>query len=179
VERVVERGDPCAIRGDATLDPRCLAKAEGDSLGLLIGDSHARALYPVLRAVVQSHGQRLISLFSLGCAPLLSPAGTYSPSNAAYCARRNDTGLRSIAAAAGNRLDFAIIEASWLFYGLDRELNLADAVAAPVSAAKAGVADRRFSDRLAVTIQRQVIDMHVRRIILVGPVPLAPHDVPA
>jgi peptidoglycan/LPS O-acetylase OafA/YrhL len=176
VETSITQDDSCAIRNDPRLDSRCLAEAGGARFGLLLGDSHARALYRVLRAETEHHGQRLISLLTFGCPPLLSPAGNFSASDPVDCARRNDAGLRSIAAVAGDRLGFAVIEAAWLYYGSYRELVISGAM--PTGEFASAAVMSRFADRLAETIQR-LIDMHVRRIILVGPVPIAPRSVPA
>ncbi|WP_238365220.1 acyltransferase family protein [Mesobacterium pallidum] len=77
-----EDRDPCYILADdlgagESIAARVRACQPGPDSVLMIGDSHAGAMSKAMRAVLASHGRRLITLSNLGCYPV--PGVTQEP----------------------------------------------------------------------------------------------------
>ncbi|MEA2780538.1 MAG: hypothetical protein QOK29_2082 [Rhodospirillaceae bacterium] len=189
VQSEIDPNDPCVIRSMPQLDPRCVASAGAMKFGLLMGDSHALAIYSMLSARLKDENVQLVFLASLGCSPVVANSGAEHTNTAGGCGERNAAGLRSIELLLGNRLSFAIIAAKWASYvipppaGPDPVFDQAERILTypmrqfALEAGRSGRLDSRGND-LAPTMQR-LAGMGVQRVLLVGPVPPAPGDVPS
>jgi SGNH domain-containing protein len=185
----IDPGDRCVLGSVLQLDPRCLTSAGAMRFGLLIGDSHALALYSTLRERLRYRGVQLIFLFSPACPPVIADPGAERANSPVPCAERNAAGLRSIQMLLGHRLSFAILAAKWASYvvpppaATDATFGEAERVFAyPMRqfAVKSGGGNQLDwrGDKVLHGLRR-LADMQVRRILLIGPVPPAPVDVPS
>jgi peptidoglycan/LPS O-acetylase OafA/YrhL len=178
----IDPGDYCWIGARPVLDSRCLASPPGTRFGLLIGDSHALMMYRALRARASDQGARIIFLTAPVCPPLLPSTGADRDRTANGCIERNGAALQSIGKLLGNRLSFAIVSTNWLNYTRALMPNttrdaMPDAMQRTGKDSEKDDQIHAFADELPRTMQR-LGDMHVRRILLIGPVPTVPHDVP-
>src|SRR5262249_48650917 len=138
--------------------------------------SFAQASYPTLKARAAAMGAQMIPYWEYGCPPLI-PA-TAEQENW-RCFAENRSALDKVAGHARQRLSFAIITARWTgdielrargFYArqnsvLDRPINLTD---------------KHFSEfgaLLSHAISHLTV-LSARRILLIGPIPGTPKDMP-
>jgi hypothetical protein len=176
-------GDVCIVGANSMVHPSCVASSAGKRFGLLLGDSHAQAIDRIVRARAADRGARIVSLWSLGCPPLLPIVTPEMGLVADSCIARVDTGLRSIEESLGGRLSFAIVEASWVPYLTvirpgSPERILIGALRQSSQAAQSEDDYALFGKLLIRTMER-LVAMHVQRILLIGPVPTAPRSVPS
>ena len=91
----------CDLRFDRMAE-KCLAEAEGYSFGIIMGDSHAGAAFPVFSDLAKSQGKRLGLLTFPGCAPFLD-AARYGDGKSTVCGRLR-TAAQSILESQADRL---------------------------------------------------------------------------
>jgi hypothetical protein len=126
----------------------CAPSAGSGPLIVLWGDSHAAHLYPGLRTLAAAHGFRLAQYNASACPPVIGLDAEERP----FCKGINDEVIATIERL---RPDVVVMSARW--FGYRNVMGALDGLAATIDAVK----------------QRGV-----RRVILVGPVPLW-RDTPA
>lgn len=65
----VMAGDPCWIRDPDVISDACIDRVSGKKVAILVGDSHARMLYPALKPRVAQNNMELIVFWRSGCSP--------------------------------------------------------------------------------------------------------------
>ena len=73
----VMASDPCWMRDPDVLSKACIDTVAGKKVAVLIGDSHARMLYPALKSRADKSGMVLISLWRSGCSPFNIKSGEH------------------------------------------------------------------------------------------------------
>lgn len=109
----LDRTDECAFADHTSLNVRCRLSGEPTNI-LLVGDSHARESYPIVRQLTSASGVQLVSMTISGCAPLFSLDILYAgqPQGCTDIWSHNVALLSERHA----RLDAAIVQATWSIY---------------------------------------------------------------
>jgi peptidoglycan/LPS O-acetylase OafA/YrhL len=90
-------GDPCWMTDPEVVSTECLKEVGNKPVVLLIGDSHARMLYPALKLRIASEGMALISLWRSGCSPFdRRQAYTSTDIDTVKCAQYAERGIATL-----------------------------------------------------------------------------------
>jgi hypothetical protein len=92
----VMANDPCWMRDPDVLSKACIDIVAGKKVAVLIGDSHARMLYPALKSRAERSGMALISLWRSGCSPFNIKSGHAQVSDNVKCAEYTERGLATL-----------------------------------------------------------------------------------
>jgi peptidoglycan/LPS O-acetylase OafA/YrhL len=158
---------PLAKRADAAVTEQAtyfMPKADAPPTVALIGDSHAWAWEPLAGAIAHHQQTGLTAWTTIICPPALGYTmhvqADRFPEQANICSQQNEAAMRSI---SNGSYDTVVLAARWLplFQQMPNGLDSPYPTdAASIAAMKAGLA--RMVDAIAP---------HVRRIIIMGPVP--------
>lgn len=147
---------------------RCISASQGRPIGLIMGDSHARAAFSAFEKAVAADGGHLAALAMGGCPPFFNTIkSTKGTQRNNYCIKAQKLALAAMD-DGGLDVEFAILLAQWGFHNNDlTDLN------GNRPANRAAF----FIDRMRETMQ-MLRDRGVKRILVVGNVPLMPKSAP-
>lgn len=89
-------GDPCWMIDPDVLSRACIEKIANKRVVVLIGDSHARMLYPALKLRAAKSGLALISIWRSGCSPFSIKTGNTLDNDIAKCEEYTERGLATL-----------------------------------------------------------------------------------
>lgn len=88
--------DPCWMFDPDMLSQACIDTVGGRKVAVLIGDSHARMLYPALKSRATESGMALISLWRSGCSPFNIKSTDTRVNANAKCEEYTERGLATL-----------------------------------------------------------------------------------
>jgi hypothetical protein len=109
----VMRGDPCWMYDPDLLQAACKARLEGKRVVVLFGDSHARMLYPALRALIAGTDLELVSLWRSGCSPFDIRADREPAVEIPACEAYTERGLATLVGETGRPPVLAVVGGYW------------------------------------------------------------------
>jgi peptidoglycan/LPS O-acetylase OafA/YrhL len=92
----VMASDPCWMRDPDVLPKACIDTVAGKKVVVLLGDSHARMLYPALKSRAEKSGMALISLWRSNCSPFNIRSENTQVSQNLKCAEYTERGLATL-----------------------------------------------------------------------------------
>lgn len=164
----VTAGDECWMKSPDALSDRCIAKIGSGRAALLIGDSHARMLYPALRPRLATGGMELITLWHGGCGPFVDEGGSDPLGFDGLCENFFQRGLETLKAALKQPAKLAIVSGYWPLYYYGEPYSDFVGRDAGNSPQDEEERARHFSVALAGLI-RALDGIGVEHIVLVGP----------
>lgn len=160
----MEKKDPCFLRRDATFNVECTSLLSGKRALLLAGDSHSAMLYPYLFRLSTESDFRIITQYSNGCRPFLISGP------AERCKEYFDETNAAIQ-AEGISYEMAILTGAWNreIHGIGwRSTKTSSEVEQRLALLESGM------ERSISYLQKR----GVNRILLIGPVPEFPAEIP-
>lgn len=156
--------EKCDGRSPSIEDTKCaLGAMKTNSRNLLWGDSHALAWAPAIDQIAKAQGSKVELALHSACPPLIGVKNPISFN----CYRFNNSVLDYI---KSTKIDTVFLVASWLSYSIPKgQYSTFDEYGAYGNEVVFAPAINRTIDFLSD---------HVRRIILIGPTPGAPDDIP-
>jgi hypothetical protein len=148
----------CILRSSETAEP-CIDAADGRPTGVIIGDSHGSAAYPVLSDFAEKQGRFLANSAFNGCSPLFG-VGLVAKANSARCAPWHENAVELI---ADIRPQFAIFAAQWQFHVRDNAAMWEDE------------REPNQRDFFVASVRRAISTLKssgVKRVLIIAPVPL-------
>jgi len=147
----------------------CLARKPGARMGLLIGDSHAKAAFGTLYRAAERHGLLLTGSAGGGCAPFFDTKWFgRSAERIASCALQKEHSLANLQDRR-IKLSFAVLVGLWRAYVKD--------IGDPS-------ADRPAADQHAIFVEKLEETLNIlrkkgaERFIVIGQIPLYPNRPP-
>ncbi|THV13722.1 acyltransferase family protein [Rhizobium rhizophilum] len=157
---------PCAIREGGLADCR-----RGLPLkGLVIGDSHAAASYPVLRQLAHGFGHEALLSGTGSCPPIFDVEIRSNPTRNIECTATK----KAVREALSRKLfspEYALVAARWRIYADGKSRRLT-----PSSAAREGLSSRDLFVQQARKTLQELTSRGISRIIVLAPVPTMPKD---
>ena len=166
--------DACALTGANRLEADCLTRAAGGPIGLLIGNSHARMIYDVVRSNAQGSGTTLVSLVSPGCQPYYPVDAIRRADLSEACNARLADGIAAIGRDLPRPPDYAVVSARW---NTGMALERRAGSTSPGDFAEAGLSRpppdgvRKIMALGVGAMIARLEALGVERILLIGPVP--------
>lgn len=153
----------------------CLLGRRGPVTVALIGDSHAAALAPGLKALLQNRESRALLLARSSCPPLVR-FQEFDPVHQAGCAAARAQVFRAL--ASDPRIDTVIVAARWTFY-LERDFpdNGEGGRASGPDIPKPSLTENESFARELENTVRALLARH-KKVVIVYPIPEAGWDVP-
>lgn len=163
----VMRSDPCWMRDPDVLPPACAAAIGAKRVIVLIGDSHARMLYPALKDATERSGLALVSLWRTGCSPFVREQSTLLDPKDRKCDNYAALGLATLKRELPAPPDSVIVGGYWskILRGVsysEYRLNQAAELSPP----------RERTDQFTASVTAlldRMSDAGVRRAMIVGP----------
>lgn len=161
--------DACIVRGKWQFQPGCLQAASGKTLGLLIGDSHARESYAPLTAMADKANARWVTLVRPACPPLLN-ADVLFFGQSQRCVDTWKSGLDAIRDGQA-AVSFAVIQANWgIYVGGDNAFRGSRSLTTGEDGSPAPDQYRTLSLSLGDTVH-SLKRLGIQRILLIAPEP--------
>jgi peptidoglycan/LPS O-acetylase OafA/YrhL len=109
----VMANDPCWMSDPDVLSQDCIEKVAGKKVVLLIGDSHARMLYPALKLRSARNDMEVIALWRSGCAPFAIKVGKKINGDIAKCDEYAERGLATLRQKLKSPPAMAVLGGYW------------------------------------------------------------------
>ena len=109
----VMASDPCWMRDPDVLSKACIDTVSGKKVAVLIGDSHARMLYPALISRAEKSGMVLISLWRSGCSPFNIKSGDIQVGGNVKCVEYTERGLTTLRQTLVSPPALAVVGGYW------------------------------------------------------------------
>lgn len=167
------RSGPVECQLVAATPEDCLAVIGGRPAGLLIGDSHAGVVYPVLAGLAADRGVVLASGLSLGCIASITVAPHTELAGPANPCLSLKTRLASMLEQRLLPVRFAILSSYWQVYL--RPANFGPPYLRSLTGPTAADQDTVFARGLAETIDL-LREGGVERVLILAQVPVQPHN---
>jgi peptidoglycan/LPS O-acetylase OafA/YrhL len=160
---------PCSLNSAVSAAP-CIKAANGRPAGILIGDSHAKALWPSMEARATASGYQLTTLTGGGCIGLFD-VRTFENGRkkGSTCNQDRANGLRLMKTELNQH--FATITNRWLNFSRPKPHNSSTYELAKDTDDKPADNQRDFFVSALKHTVSELRAIGVRRILIVGPVP--------
>ncbi|HVJ43414.1 MAG TPA: acyltransferase family protein [Dongiaceae bacterium] len=166
--------DACIVRGKWAYQSGCLQAASGKTLGLLIGDSHARESYAPLAAMADKANAKWVTLVRPACPPLLS-ADVVFFGQSQGCVDTWKSGLDALRDGQA-AISFAVIQANWgIYVGGDNAFRASRSLTTGGDGNPASDQYRTLSTSLADTVH-SLKHLGIQRILIIAPEPQFSHE---
>lgn len=167
--------DACAL--NTVPDARaCLDLAGGKPIGLLIGDSHGRAIWRTLQAQAEANGFHLATLIGSGCVGFFETRkfSRFGTPIRAGCLREYENAQRLLAELEPR---FAVMATRWLTYADGSRVRERDKIG-PAGALEPASDQRAYFIAAARRTVEILAQSGVQRVLVLGPVPEIRPDPP-